>query len=153
MDCSSPTKSSRTAEMNETIEAREDVQLQQMIHRAVLRWAVVLALVVATAAAIAWYIHTQDVARQNERIVARYVLCLEIDSLKGAARASVMEGIEEREVLLQGGFVTGIEAERLQREIDRSRRFLESLKPYPGGCAAFARDPESRDVRVPEVES
>jgi hypothetical protein len=101
------------------------------------------------------YVVHEDRADLNDRIVARYILCKEMEALKAAERKTLSERIEDNEVFLaanpQGLPTIGISAAQIRRSIRRDTTLLEALAPYPKGCASFARDPDNLDVEVPEL--
>ena len=106
------------------------------------------ALLVATL--LLWALHV-SAEQQAARVVARYVLCLELDKIKRAQREELSASINEsRSFIAQGGQIPGVSLELLQRGIDRRERLFNRLAPYPGGCVRFARDPQNLDVTVPK---
>jgi hypothetical protein len=96
-------------------------------------------------------------ARERDRIIARYVLCRELESVKHAQRLDLTAKIRESEEFLEDNpmgipGVPALNATVIRRGIRRNERLRASLAPYPRGCAAFARDPTKLHVDVPEVK-
>lgn len=114
--------------------------------------AVVLILVASAFAYIA--VHEAD-ARAQDRLVARYVLCKELETMKSAQRIDLTEKINDAELFLSanptGLPLPGLGPVEIRRAINRNKRLRRQLAPYPRGCAAFARNPAHLDVKVPTL--
>ena len=106
-------------------------------------WLLTLFGLLALAAALSWMVVHEDRARERERVAARLFSCQEIEKVKAALRTDLREQIREDEEFLAGtaGLPIGLLEERIRRSIERDRRTLASLQPYPGGCTRFATDP------------
>lgn len=103
-----------------------------------------------------WWIVTDANRREQDRLIARYVLCTELDSLKKAQREDLQEKIDDGETFLRanprGLPLPGLGTREIRRSIDRQRALKRKLAPYPRGCAAFARDPARLNVHVPTIQ-
>ena len=96
-----------------------------------------------------WALHVSH-QQQRDRIVARYILCVELEKVRSAQRAEVAEAIADAEEFLRTGrTVPGISNDDIQRTIDRRKRLLAALHPVYGGCAEFARNPNHEDIVIP----
>lgn len=110
----------------------------------------ILGAALLVAAMLLWALHVSH-QQQAARVVARYVLCLELNKMKEAQREELRASIQEsKSFIAQGGQIPGVSLELLQRGIDRRERLYDKLAPYPGGCVKFARDPANLNVTVPK---
>lgn len=110
----------------------------------------ILGAALLVAAMLLWALYISH-EQQAARVVARYVLCLELNEMKEAQRDELRASINESKSFIeQGGQIPGVSLELLQRGIERREVLYNKLAPYPGGCVKFARDPVNLNVTVPE---
>lgn len=122
--------------------------------RAILTFGIPVGLFVAMLSLVLVLIVLDRNARQEDRVVARYVLCRELESVKRAQRVELAAKIKESRQFLEEnpGGIPGLDAALIRRGIERNEMLRRSLAPYPRGCAAFARDPARLNVTVPELK-
>jgi hypothetical protein len=123
------------------------------LYRRAIPWLLGLLLISMVMVGFAGLVFDAGKQREQERIVARYVICEELEKLKEVQRIRLRQQIKESQAFLKANpdGIPGIPASLIQRGIDRNKDLLTGLSPYPNGCAAFARDPDRLNVRVPEV--
>jgi hypothetical protein len=97
-----------------------------------------------------WFAVSEHHLRQTERVTARYLFCIQDERLKQALRADLHDKIEEAEAIITGGGFDTPFKEQMSRQLQRDLRMRALLKEIPGGCVAFARDPTSAGIIVPE---
>jgi hypothetical protein len=125
------------------------------LRRRLAWWSVGAGMLLVVIGLFVAYVVVEQQREADDRLVARFVLCRELEALKAAERRTLRARIDDNEDFLQAnpqGLPTiGVSAAQIQRGIDRDTQLLESLAAYPDGCAAFARDPSNLLVEVPEV--
>ena len=106
-------------------------------------WLVSFVGLLILAGILSWMVVHEDRARERERVEARLVFCQEIERVKAALRHDLEEQIREDEQFLAGaaGLPLGPLEEQIRRSLARDRRTLATLRPYRGGCEAFAANP------------
>jgi hypothetical protein len=127
------------------------------LRRKLTYWLVAAAFLLAAGGLFVGYVVHEERSDTEGRIVARFVLCRELESIKSAQRSDLTEKIDDAEGFLRanpkGLPLPGLGTTEIRRSIARNRRLRKSLAPYPDGCAAFAREPSNLDVEVPTVET
>lgn len=120
-----------------------------------LVWVLALVWMVFMAVLVVGYIIHEEEQDTEARIVSRYTLCKEQESIKKVLRRRTTERIAENTDFLrknpEGVTGTPITRETIERVIRLDRRDLKALQPRPGGCVTFARDPAGRDIDVPPL--
>lgn len=94
-------------------------------------------------------------AREEDRMVSRYVLCRETDKIKAALRVDLTKKINDTvDFLIRNpdgiAGIPELNGAVLRDAMARNIQLRKELAPYPRGCAAFARDPSDLNVHVPE---
>lgn len=127
-------------------------EVRSELRRRAVAWGILGSLLVGMVALILAVAIRADQRQQHERIVARYVLCEELEAIKAAQRQTLTDEIKELRSLIDEGGIPGLITEaQLVETLQRKIRLRRSLSPYPKGCAAFAHDPSRLNVTVPDA--
>lgn len=127
-------------------------EVRSELRRRAVAWGILGSILVGLVALILAVAIRADQHYQQERIVARYVLCEELEAIKAAQRQTLTDEIREIRAFIDEGGIPGLVTEaQLVETLQRKIRLRQSLAPYPRGCAAFAHDPSRLNVTVPDA--